>query len=84
MDDNISIEALFDILDLGDLEVLEGECGITLDELGAPGSLRATVVTHMIYLARRHTDPSFTLDDARRIKLTAIGEQLPPSDAGTG
>lgn len=60
----------FDDLELGELEWLEDYIGKPLTDLNNLSSVKASV--GIIYIVRRRENPEFTLDDARKTKMTAI------------
>ena len=60
-----------DDFELGDLEWLEDELGCALDEIN-PNSMKVAV--RFVYLIKKRDDPSFTLDDARKLKLGVLME----------
>lgn len=63
-----------DDFELGELEWLEDELGTTLDEINW-NSMKAA--TRFVYIIKRRDDPTFTLDDARKIKLQAFNQPDP-------
>ncbi len=64
-----------DDFELGELEWIEDELGCTLDEVD-PHSMKAAV--RFVYLIKRRDDPDFTLDDARKLKVSVFAD---PEDA---
>jgi hypothetical protein len=74
-DITISIEGKtydLDDFELGDLEWLEEHVGRPLMEENAMFSMKAMV--GFVYLIKRRENPQFTLDEARQIKLSVLGE----------
>ncbi len=63
-----------DAFELGELEWLEDELGVPLDEIN-PNSMKAAV--RFVYLIKRRDNPDFTLDDARKLKLSVFAEEPP-------
>ena len=64
----------FDVndLELGEAADMEDEFGCRIDEIDF-GTTKA--MAYMLYLIRRREDPAYTLDDARKIKLSAFNEE---------
>ena len=58
-----------DDLELGEVEEFETAIGTTMGEADLTS---AKAIIWLVYLVRRREDPEFTLDDARRVKLTDI------------
>lgn len=56
-------------LTLGELEEFEAATGMTMADIGK-GTAKA--ILGLIWLAKRREDPSFTLDDARKLKVGEI------------
>lgn len=56
-----------DDFELGELEWLEEFLDAPLADLGALNSMKAAI--GFVYLIKRHGDPEFTLDQARKTKL---------------
>lgn len=65
-----------DDLELGEVEIIEDLMGAAISEVDFT---RAKAVTALVYILKRREDPKFTLDMARRVKLSAIGEQQEPA-----
>lgn len=59
-----------DDFELGDLEWLEEYLGTTLDDGKALASMKAAV--GFVYLVKHKENPDFTIEDARRIKLSVF------------
>jgi hypothetical protein len=57
--------------ELGELEWLEDELECTLDEVN-PASMKAAV--RFVYLIKRRDDPEFTMDDARKLKVSVFAD----------
>ena len=87
-----TIEFNFDDLTFGDLEKLEEAAGRPAGQIIADYEKDLLTVKDMIaliYVIKSMTDPDFTLDDARSIKLTALSDEMeddavPPADAAGG
>ena len=60
-----------DDFELGELEWLEDELECTLDEVN-PSSMKAAV--RFVYLIKRRDDPNFTMDDARKLKVSVFAD----------
>lgn len=56
-------------LSLGELESLEDYVAQPMDEISF-GS--AKVMAYLVYLVRRRTDPDYSLDDAKSIKIGSV------------
>lgn len=68
-------------LTLGDMEELEEMLGVSLGETDITRVKNLTIV---VFIFMRSQQPSFTLEDARKVKvgsLMAGGEQSPPDAA---
>lgn len=59
-----------DDFELGDLEWLEEYIGRPLSDPGAMNTMKAAVA--FVYIIKRRDDPSFSLDDARKVRMTAL------------
>lgn len=59
-----------DDFELGDLEWLEGYLERPLDDASALNSMKAAV--GFVYLISKRNNPAFTLDDARKTKLSVL------------
>jgi hypothetical protein len=64
-------------LTLGELEELEDHTGLPMDVLRYSS---AKVITFVVYLVRRRKDPDYSLDDARNIKIDAVGQMTQDDD----
>ncbi len=60
-----------DDFELGELEWLEDELGCTLDEIPAT-SMKAAV--RFVYLIKHRDNPDFTMDDARKLKVSVFDD----------
>ncbi len=56
--------------ELGDLEWLEEHLGTSLSDGSALNSMRAAV--GFVFIIKRRDDPSYTIEQARKVKLAAI------------
>ena len=63
-----------DDLELGEIEIIEDECDEALETVDFR---RARAMRVLVYTLMHREDPTFTMDDARAIKLSAIEEQPP-------
>ncbi len=76
-----TIEIDFDDLALGDVQDFEDELGIDFEQFktdptgmaALQGQSKTKVLITLVWIMKRRTDPSFTLADARAIKVTALG-----------
>lgn len=80
-------ELSFDINDLtwGELETIEEIVGRdVMRELGR-GTPSVKTIVAVVYVVKRRTDPAFTLDDARTLKVNAVkieGQSDPKEPGG--
>lgn len=56
-------------LTLGDLEDIEGVVGSETMRLVLRGEVTPKAMVALVWVAKRKTNPAFTLDDARRLPL---------------
>jgi hypothetical protein len=66
---------------LGELEEFEEMTGLGLEALGP--AMPAKAITALVYLIERRTVPTFTLDDARKVKVGDIEGVNPTVAAGS-
>lgn len=69
-----------DTLTLGDIEDIENYAGLSFSDIGEDKPGVSKLRTALVWVLKRKTDPSFTIDDARNItpdELTAIFEDSP-------
>lgn len=67
----MEIELDLNRLTVGDVEDIEDICGKPLDELDFRHP-NGKLIKAIVYIIARRGDPSFTLDDARKIELSEI------------
>lgn len=67
-------EYALDDFELGELEWLEDELG-SLEDERAMRSMKAAV--RFVTVIRRREDPDFSLDDARKLKMSVFDEPTP-------
>ncbi len=67
------MEIILDVgeLTIGDVEDIEEICGRPFDELDFDKP-SAKLVKAVVYILNRRTNPGFTLDDAREVKLSEV------------
>lgn len=58
-------------LTMGELCDYEDITGMTIDRLGS-GVVTTRMLLAMVYITRRREDPSYTLEDAKRVRLMDI------------
>lgn len=63
-------------LTLGDLEEIERLAGA--DAMGQlfSGQIRASVLVPLLYVYKRKSDPAYTIEDARAVKVTELDVDL--------
>jgi hypothetical protein len=72
--ETVSID--LDDLELGEIEEFEELMGRSLGEVDLQSG---KAMVHLIWIAKRREDPDYTLDDARKIKLSQLtGEEDEP------
>lgn len=84
MDEKLDID--INDLTLGDLEDIEGVVGSEAMRLLMRGEVTPKGMVALVWVAKRQTDPGFSLDDARKVQLSAFtfdtnGSGLDPTDA---
>ena len=68
------IELNFDLddLDLGETADLAEALGLNLDELDRLSTPTPRMLPALVWIVKRRTDPAFTYEDARKIKLRQL------------
>ena len=69
-----------DDFELGELEWLEGYIDAPLMEEGRLFSLKTMV--GFVYLVKKRENPAFTIEEARKIKLSVLGSDEEDADNG--
>jgi hypothetical protein len=78
----VGIDAgLLDNLTLGDIEDFETASGVSVTTLTDGGTLPVKAVVALVWVVRRQTEPAFTLDDARRLRMADLEAMLAPTPA---
>lgn len=72
------VEYEIESLELGELEWLEEDLGQSVDEIHF-GSARAVV--RIVWLFRKRTNPDLTLDDIRKMPMSALVQSDDADDA---
>lgn len=67
-------------LTLGEVEFFEQESGLSLGDL-QDGKMTAKAVIALVCLVKRRTEPDFTMDDARKVKLSEFDVTADPTTA---
>lgn len=83
MDIRFDLNAL-SLADAEDLEEYTGISIVGIEGVLKSGSVPTRLLTGMVWIARRQTDPSFTLAQARELKLADLNvelERLPKAEA---
>lgn len=82
---NFSID--FDSLTLSEIELLEEISGISIDVIGkrltAEDAPKAKTMKALAFIAARRDDPSVTLEDIGKIKLTDLTSGLEVAEKAT-
>ena len=65
-------------LTLGEVEFFEQESGLSLGDL-QEGRMTAKAVTALVCLVKRRDEPDFTMDDARKVKLSEFDVTADPT-----
>lgn len=73
----MSLQISIDINDmtLGELEEIEETTGLAISALGN-GTAKA--MTALIWISERRNNPEFTLDDARKVRISEVEFGNPP------
>lgn len=71
----------FDDLTVGDIEDFEAACGIDITTLG-PGNVPSKALAPLIWITQRRTNPAFTIEDARAVRISELEYEGPPAPAG--
>lgn len=83
MDEKLDID--INDLTLGDLEDIEGVVGSDAMRLLMKGEVTPKGMVALVWVAKRQNDPGFSLDDARKVQLSAFtfdtGSGLDPTAA---
>ena len=74
MDEQIAFD--LDEITLGEMEELEDLLGVEAvrDLMNGKGASAKMLVT-LVYIFKRRTNPEFTMDEARKMKVTALSEK---------
>lgn len=83
-DDVPTLAVDLDALTIGDLEDFEDIVGVPFDEAEAASFRSVKAIKALVFLTMRKTNPGFTLDDARNVKVSALqlGTEEDPTAAG--
>lgn len=79
-------EYTLDDFELGELEWLEEELGIFFADIGSDDQAQRVIqsmkaATRLVYIIKKREDPEFTLDEARKLKLSVFDA---PQQNGNG
>lgn len=74
MGQHMTDEVRIDISDLtlGEAEEFEEITGLALSNFGEGKPFPAKAIVALVYLTQHRTDPDFTLDDARGVRMSAL------------
>lgn len=67
-------------LTLGEVEFFEEESGLTLADLQS-GAMTTKAVTALVCAVKRRENPDYTMDDARKVKLSEFNVGMDPTTA---
>lgn len=67
-----------DSLTLDEIDAIETIIDGPLDDLAKPGARKAKMLKAMAYVIKRREDPSFTVEDAGRLKISLKGKGSNP------
>lgn len=73
MADTVKIDGTeyeLDDFELGELEWLEDHLGKPITDFSVLSSMKAAV--GLVYLVKKRENPAFTIDEARRMKITSV------------
>lgn len=76
VDDDTEVLTIdFNELTLGDIEDLEEKTGLNMRDLMGKSSkdLPTRALIALVWIAKRHTDPAFTYEDARNVQIGVLG-----------
>ena len=65
-------------LTLGEVEFFEEQSGLTLADLQA-GQLTTKAVIALVCVTKRRDDPAYTMDDARKVKMSDFEVSADPT-----
>lgn len=77
----------WDSLTVGEVIELEEIAGVSVDDIQKAGQPKGKVVLAMLFIVKRRDDPTFTLEQARALPVSAMSEivggtERPTSPAG--
>jgi hypothetical protein len=81
MADDETIVLNIDDMDLGELDDIEEIAGPEASALMMSGRMTAKALIAVAYVVKRRDNPSFTIEDARKIKVTALKQPESPGKA---
>lgn len=62
----------FDDLELGELEDFEEATGLDFTQMKPGKALPVKALTALVWIVKRRTEPDFTIEDARKMKLSTV------------
>ena len=65
-------------LTLGEVEFFEEESGLTLNDL-QDGSMNSKAIIALVCVVERRKNPEYTMDDARKVKLSEFSVGADPT-----
>lgn len=78
----VGIDAsILENLTLGDIEDFEAASGVPMAALQDGGTLPFRAVVALVWVIHRQEQPTFTLDDARRLRMADLESLLAPTPA---
>ena len=69
-------------LTLGEVEELEAVTGMTIEDFGPGMKFTAKIALAFVYLTEKRKNPDYTLDDARKVKVSEL-ESRPTEGAAS-
>jgi len=67
----MNIELDLDALDLGEVDFIERESGLTINDLAA-GEMNTRALMAVIVVLQRRTNPHYSMEDAAKLKVSDI------------
>lgn len=81
MSDDGVLEIDLDFLTVEELEEVEDLTGQGVDTLAQPGVPKAKIMRAIGFVTKKRSDPSFTWEQAGKLKVMLKDDVIPPTDA---